>query len=223
MEDYILLDVDESEYVYDLRPNNPIILGENPEVGVKNIFLWYTYPNISEKYENDTIKVGAETVKLPEGLYDVDQINEFLAARFEDSVYFKVNLSTFRVRVVLKNNVKIDLTEGLFHKMLGLEPKVYDESEDGVGIINITRGVDRILIRCNLVHRPYQDEFRDVLYDLLPIGQPGSALHENIETVEYHKCKNKVIRQIVIRITDQKNNLIKMTENVSIKLAFRSS
>jgi hypothetical protein len=48
----------------------------------------------------------------------------------------------------------MDFSEGSLHKLLGLEPKVYNKPyEEGTGIINITRGVDRIFIRCNLVEK----------------------------------------------------------------------
>ena len=102
-----------------------------------------------------------------------------------------------------------------------MEKKIYTRSEEGKDIINITRGVDKILIRCNLVSRPYQKEYNDVLFDILPVGTPGGAIYETLDTVEYHKCRNSVVRQIEIRITDQDNNLVKLTEDLSLKLVFK--
>ena len=81
-------------------------------------------------------------------------------------LHLGVNESTFKCYVKLIEGVKIDFSEGSLHKLLGLEPKVYDQSyEEGTGIINITRGVDRIFIRCNLVERNYQPEKYDSEYE----------------------------------------------------------
>ncbi len=225
MKEYILLNVKGSEYKYTFHPNNPLMLGEYPKVGVKNVFLWHTYPNISEKYDNNHFKytVGDDwqTVNIPEGMYDIDDLNKELSNK-EIDAKFTVNTTTFKCLLELGIGVKFDFSSGELHKILGLEPKIYDSSEEGKNIINITRGVDRILIRCNLVSRPYQKEYSDVLYDILPIGTPGAAIHENIDTVEYHKCKNSVIREIEIRVTDDENNLVKLTEHFSLKLVFSS-
>ena len=45
---YVLLTVDKPVYRYNFHSNHPLILGKNPEIGLKSIFLWYTYPNVSE-------------------------------------------------------------------------------------------------------------------------------------------------------------------------------
>lgn len=223
--EYILLDVDRPDFQYEFHPNFPLLLGENPEVGVKNFFLWHTYPNISPKYNNNTFRYAVgdnwETINIPEGMYDIDELNKLFLSLEMDAI-LKVNTSTFKCFLELGSNVKIDLGLGDLHKILGMDKKIYDTSEEGKEIINITRGVDRILIRCNLVSRPYQKEYNDVLFDILPVGTPGGAIHENIDSIEYHTCKNSVIRRIEIRITDNKNNLVKFTEHFSLKLVFKS-
>jgi hypothetical protein len=223
--EYILLDVDKPEYCYNFHPNAPLILGHNPEVGVKNFFVWHTYPNISSKYNNNQFRYSVgnnwETVNIPEGMYDIDELNKFFVVLGIDA-RFKVNIATFKCFLELGRNVKIDLGIGDLYKILGMEQKIYNTSEEGKEIINITRGVDRILIRCNLVSRPYQKEYSDVLFDILPVGTPGGAIHENINAIEYHACKNSVIRQIEIRVTDNKNNPVKFTEHFSLKLVFKS-
>jgi len=203
-----------------------LILGKNPKIGVKNYFIWHTYPNISPNYDNNIfhyLKGGVwETVNIPEGMYDIDELNKLLTSLGIDAV-FKVNTATFKCYLELGTGMKIDLSIGNLHKILGLEKKIYDISEEGKEIINITRGVDRILIKCNLVSRPYQKEYSDVLLDILPIGTPGGAIYENINEIEYHTCKNSVIRQIEIRVTDITGSVVKFSEHISLKLVFQSN
>ena len=116
-----------------------------------------------------------------------------------------------------------NFSEGSLHKLLGLDPKVYDQPyEQCTGIINITRGVDRIFIRCNLVERNYQPEMKDVLFDILPFAEPGSAIQEKLEKIEYYKCRDSIIRHIELKVTDSKGKLIDLAEPLSIKLWFKS-
>ena len=241
---YILLNVDKPLYRYDFHPNHPLILGTNPELGLKSIFLWYTYPNISEKYGNNKVKLTYNAltteVSIPKGMYEISALSKFLNKKLSDEynelnamfgtqnekrtlLHLGVNESTFKCYVKLIEGVQIDFSEGSLHKLLGLEPKVYDQSyEEGTGIINITRGVDRIFIRCNLVERNYQQEMQNVLFDILPFAQPGSAIQEKLEKIEYYRCKDSIIRMIELKVTDSKGNLIDLTEPLSIKICFKS-
>ena len=112
---------------------------------------------------------------------------------------------------------------GLLYQLLGLEPKIYDQPiEAGPNLMNITRGLDRILIRCNLVNRQHQPKLHDVLYDVLPFSSPGGAIQEKIENIEFLNCTDDVIRKVEIRLTDAHNRPVQIIEPVSMKLIFRS-
>jgi hypothetical protein len=223
-QEYILLNVDRSNFVYNFPPQTPLILNENAYVGLKNMFLWYTYPNISAKYNNNKIRYfdgqDWKTMEIPEGMYDIEELNKFFT-----STFLKISLSadaaTFKCLMTLTDSARVDFSVGELYKILGFEPRIYNETSVGAHIINITRGVDRILIRCNLVNRPFQTEYKDCLYDILPVGSPGSAIHQEIENVEFHKCLDATVRKIEIRITDMNNNLIDFAENMSLKLVFK--
>ncbi len=243
---YVLLNVDTPLYRYDFHPNHPLILGKNPEIGLKSIFLWYTYPNISDKYENNqvTLTCNGNTfpIIIPKGMYEISALSKFLNTQLNDELdhlnkalgmtvddnkrtllKLGVNESTFKCYVKLAPGVEIDFSNGNLYKLLGLEPKVYNEIyEEGTGIINITRGVDRLFIRCNLVERNYQPEMKHVLFDILPFAQPGSAIQEKLEKIEYYSCRDSIIRHIELKITDSKGNLIDLTEPMSVKICFKS-
>jgi len=231
--EYILLNVDKSEYTYNFNPNNPLILKKNPKIGLKSLFLWYTIPNIGEKYENDTVRIFKDNswqdVKIPEGMYELDAISKYLNDQFRENeqdskIYMRldVNKSTFKCIVKLSPNCKIDFSVGKLHELLGLEKKIYDKiSEDGPNFINITRGLDRIMIRCNLVDRQFQHELKDVLYDVLPYAEPGSAIQENLDHIEFFHCKDNIIRSIQIRLTDKSGNSFILSETMSIKIIFK--
>lgn len=241
--EYMLLNIDKSMYHYDLHPNHPLLLGDNAEIGVKSVFMWFTYPNISEKYNNNKVRLYYDEewhdIIIPTGMYEVSALSEYLNLLIllaksdsdeplwttdknqETYISLLVNESTFKCRVLLRPDVRIDFSEGGLHELLGLEQKIYARSEEGPNIINITRGVDRILLRCNLVERRHQKDIRDVLYDILPIADPGAAILEQMDNVEYYKCRDEQVRRIEIRVTDKNNNLIDLLEPISLKIVFR--
>lgn len=235
---YILLTVDKPDYRYEFQSNNPMILGDYPEIGLKSLFLWYTYPNVSEKYDNNSITLsrnGVEKeVKIPKGMYEVSALGDFINSHLQtedealrNSKVFAllVNESTFKsvVKIMTNSDIKVDFSRGTLHKLLGLEAKVYTAgSEEGTGIINITRGVNKVYIRCSLVDRVYQHKFNDILYDVLPYSEPGAAIQEHMDVVEFHKCKDQFVKHLDIRITDGDGKLLDFTEPISLKLVFRS-
>lgn len=226
---YVLLSSDKSQETFHLNPNNPIILGNDPMVGVKLLVLYYTYPNISEKYKNNKISLFYDNawneVEIPKGLYEIKTLNKFIHKQIGNNtgIVLEINEATFHCDVILQSNYKIDFTKSKLNELLGLESKIYDKPEEsGKDIININRGVDDVLIRCNLVGRTEQLEFTDCLYDTLPNAKPGEAIVHEIQNIEYYPCKDQEIRSIQIRITDIKGKLLEMREKYIIKLVFKS-
>lgn len=238
---FVLLTVDEPEYTYYFHPNNPLVLGSNPEIGLKSYFMWHTQSNISEKFNNNKVKIFYagqwKTVTIDRGMYEISSLSKFLNEQIEfpegrsiDSVInepppkiqLDVNLATFRCIVRLAPGYKIDFSQGDLYKLLGVQPKIYDQpSEEGPDIINITRNVDNILIRCSLVDRPLQNEFNDVLYDVLPFSEPGSAIFDRIDDPEFYPCKDKIVRHMTIKLTDLDGKEIGLSERVYLKIQFK--
>ena len=246
MKQYLLLTVDRPDYRYHFPPNNPLVLGDNPEIGLKNLFLWYTYPNIAERYDNNRVRLKSPgqpwtSVEIPTGMYEVATLSTFLDSKAKgivtsnvisdldkeekkSLVELTINPATFKCSVkIAKEGWELDFGEGKLHQLLGLEAKIYREpEEEGPQYINITRGLDKVLLRCSLVDRKEQLEYKDVLYDVLPYAEPGAAIQQEIEEVEYYPCKDKVIHQLDISITDTVGELLELTEPMSIKLVFKS-
>ena len=167
-------------------------------------------------------------------MWEVDKLAEYLNSvvtgslpgdkQKDPKVRLLPDKSTFHCNVRLAPGVKLDLQEGDLHKLLGLDAKVYDtEHEKGSKIINIARGVDRIVVRCDLADKDHeQAHLRDTVFDLIPVAKPGEAMLHDVENIEFYKCKDEVIRRLKISITDMKGRPVEMTEDYSLKLVFRS-
>ena len=235
---FVELNMTGSNHTLTFPSNEPIVLGENAEIGLKSYMLWYVFPNISEKYENNIVKIKHngewKTVKIPDGMYEIDTLSRFLNRKIllgkdtlnlyendpKSILNLEVDKSTFHCIVQLDNGVEIDFTQGKLYQLLGLEPKIYSTSERGKHFINITRNLDKLYIRCNLVDRKHQYELRDVLYSINPVAVPGEAIMaESDHPIEFYKCKNRIIREINIRLTDANGMEIAYKENVNLKIA----
>lgn len=231
--------IDSSDFTYNFPSNNPLILGESPEIALKSFMVWFEVPNISQRYDNNSVRIKYKNVwipiVIPEGMYEIRQLSNMLnrivilgrsilhmnEPEPDPILQLDVDVSTFHCLVRLSEGVKIDFTDGNLHKLLGLENRIYSSSERGKSFINITRGVDKIYINCNLVERAFQHELKNVLYTILPIASPGQCLMQDIENIEFYPCNSKFIRSIRIQITDQNGNHLHLSESYNIKLILR--
>ncbi len=224
----IILDVDSGDFVYSFPIHKPLELYKNPQIAMERLFFWYTYPNISPKYENNRLLIkiddAIEDLTLDTGMYEVDDINLALQKAFNtNSVKFAigVNKVTFKCYVKTVDGVAVDFSQGNLYKLLGLSKKIYDQPyEEGPNLINITRNVDRLFIRCDLVENE-QFGYENVLYDIIPYA-PGSAIQKEPERLRWLKCKSNFIREIRLKVTDRNNKIVHISEPYSLTIAFRS-
>jgi len=239
--DFIELnDIDSANYTFDFPPNDPLVLGDNATVGLKDIFIWYTWPNISEKYDNNKIKIfhnnAWKTYEIRQGMYEIEHLSDCINRLIADKdvldmdepepekiIDFSVDRSTLHCILRMRAGVKIDFTSGKLHELLGFEPRIYDSNARGKNNINITRGVDKIFIRCDLVSRKHQYKYRDVLYTLSPMALAGEAIMERVEPIEFYPCRNRFIRSITVSVTDKDGKQLLLSEPFNVKLIFKSN
>lgn len=238
--EFIELEMNSSDYTLTFPSNEPLMLGENAEIALKSYMLYYTFPNVCEKYENNKVRVKYngvwKDITIPDGMYEVHQLSQYINKMTVlnrdilspgesvpiEAIKFEVDKSTFHCILHLQNGVELDLTVSKLYELLGLEQKIYVASERGQNFINITKNLDKIYIRCNLVERRYQYQLRDVLYSILPIALPGEALMGEIDhPLEFYRCRNRVIREINIRLTNENNELLEFKENIRLKITVK--
>src|SRR5258708_6091952 len=157
-------DKSNSEY-FEVYYNVPITLNnDNYEIALIGCNIWFSWYNISHEYKNNFLKFlnghTWETIVLPNGFYTIDLINYYLnsiSKRPSDSGHrplflFEINEISSRCVVRLKSGYKVDFSDGKLHEIFGFESKVIDKDKtEGKYPINISKGIDRILIHCSLV------------------------------------------------------------------------
>ena len=116
---------------------------------------WY---NVRPEYENNKLRFskdkGAnfEEINFPSGVYDYEDLNEFIHQKIGKLGDILFDFSTYKVFIQLDENYQIDFAgSGNFHDLLGFEKKLLKSSAFGAFFPNITNSIDNIYLRCSLL------------------------------------------------------------------------
>lgn len=205
--------------------------------------FWNCVNNITAKKANNTIRIFNSfewfNIVIPDGAYNIVDINEFLMKYFLSineldtdaegnvisPVSFEGNAPTGKVYVYLKLGWKWDTSVSLFRNVLGFNSKTIvatDKSNQYTLSDNeaqIEQGVEALSIHCNLVSNSiYNGKFSDVLYHTA-IEVP-TASQQVIKPFNLIKCdlEQRDFSEIKLRITDQSNNEIEMSQAVTYQI-----
>jgi hypothetical protein len=176
-------------------------------------------------------------VTFPNGNYQVTDINTYLHTVMKDNGDFNVvsgedvfsinllpNEVTIKVDITLTNSYQIDLSISKFNELIGFNSAIYNTTTSSQNRVDITRGVNNLLIHCSLVSNSYSnDKSSDVLYSFVPNTSRGSAIHvePNIPIFVPMRVTNQ-LTELTIRITDQQDRVIDFNgESVSLFLIIR--
>jgi hypothetical protein len=206
------------------------------EVGLKHFVCWNTVYNINQT--NNTLTLVEITTKnerikhhivIPSGYYELDDLIIFLNGAAEAKFYgFFISLSRRLLNIKLWSmKADIDFTpDNSVGKILGFSKKVIpfgtpSTSDKPVDIFSI----NTIKIGCNLVRSNIDDLKRNVntLYDFpLDSSKVGGKIIKEPNPICYFSVNTDKIHELVIKITDQNNNLIDFREEtITLTLDFR--
>ena len=116
---------------------------------------WYT---IRSENENDKLVISRDsgntwgTITFPAGIYDYDDLNEFLKTKVNDGIVLSYDPSAFKVFVKLKKGFQIDfLRAGIFHVLLGFEKTKLTASGFSPDLPNISNSLGNTYLRCSIL------------------------------------------------------------------------
>ncbi len=213
----VLITVDSKESDFEVYFKDPIPITPTHEIGLTSATFWYSWYNISDDFDNNTLKLlhegNWEKYTIPDGNYDSENLNYWMEDVFgSPPIVFDTNAATNRFIIGCSEpGVEIDLSEGRLHQLLGFEPRIYkDMINIGTRVGNITRDVDRVLIHCNLVGGSYQNNMAsDIVYSFAPTVSPGSQIQCEPYQPKYLPIRaSDYIYSLRIHITDQQNRPI---------------
>ena len=111
-------------------------------LALDHLSMTASWHNIRPEYENNKLVISKdgenwETITFPAGIFDYDDINEFIHKRIgktddEYGISVLFDLTTYKVFIQLANEFQIDFTKsGNFNVLLGFEKKLVSSSEYG--------------------------------------------------------------------------------------------
>jgi len=214
------------------------------EVALITANLWYSWHNIDADFSNNTLRYynGStwKNVTIPDGIYDISAINDYLHqemkangdsttnAAGEDIFDIEIvpNFNTLRCKVEISNSYQLDLSVSSLNSLLGFASKIVTATEEGTNGVDITRGVNSLVIHCSIVTGSYENSTgSDVLYTFVPRSSPGSNIEVSPNYPIYLPLsESRQIMSINMRITDQQGRLINFNgENVTYVIHIREA
>jgi len=217
-------------YKLSLKLTNPMRL-ENCVVCISDVSLYYSWPNIKSAFKNNTFKYKRTTdnkefdVMLPDGSYDVKDINNYLHHVMKEKgekpdeknnypIKLYPNHVYQRVTVVTKPNYILLVPIDGFGQVVGFTKGAQDgdkyvsigpdTEQNGDSIPQIER-VESVSVHCNLVNNRYQLD-NSLIYSFTPDKSFGHLLNIKPYFPYWRNARNKVdITEITVWFTDQDN------------------
>ena len=167
-----------------------------------------------------------KTIKLPNGAYEINQINDEVKRQAGAGLEIGVNLSTTKSYInITKPDYKVDFSKpNTLRDMLGFTSQIlstgYNVSNNIVQITNISA----IMIHCDLIHGSYVNgKDSNVIYSFPSYTVPtGYKISQFSNTPIYLPVSKSVISSILIKITDEQDNVLNFNgEQITIGLHLR--
>lgn len=197
-----------------------------PQLALKSFSINVSWDNLSEKFNNNKFSIFPDKrlrqITIPNGLYTVEGLNRYMRKLFGKKPLIKFGIIEERERISIKLSpgVKLNLSEGNFHKLIGFENKEFKNKDsenelelEGKYKANITRDIDEIYIHCNVVDgQMINQENSEVIYSFTNQNRPRTLISKEFDTLVFYNVKHNPIHRIRMRITNQKGELIDLNK-----------
>ena len=148
----------------------------NKNMALVNLSIYYTWKNITSKYNSNKFKISAPnwniTFDLPDGSYSVSDIQdyfEYIIKKHEtiaDNPPVQIYVDKTKNGIVfkIKTGYKLELLSPETMRLLGSSEQDIGQDKDGE-IVPKLEGLEVVLVHCNLVNNNYQ-QASNVLFPL---------------------------------------------------------
>ncbi|GBN77986.1 hypothetical protein AVEN_7239-1 [Araneus ventricosus] len=186
------------------------------QIALQSFSMYVSWDNIKD--EEITYYDGHQWLNLsiPDGNYTIKGLNRYMVHFFGNAppILFGIVEERQRTVIHLKDQYKIDLTKTKsLHKLLGFEPKVYEEPEQiGKFIADLSGGNDNIYIYCDIVEGAYINGFHssNVIFSFTNINRPGSQIIKSFDKPLFFPVRMDSIYRIRMKIKNHRNELISL-------------
>lgn len=198
------------------------------EIAFYDLMTYNSIPNVEENMNNN-VKIGDQSLALPTGSYEIENINEFIKKNLQTErpdYTFELIANNSTLKCEIKCNEIVDFSvENSIGSLLGwdkerLEANKWHISPKQVAI----NKVDVIRITCDIVQGTYRDGIEGhVLHEFYPLVEPGFKIVEKPNIVKYLPINRQtVLSEFNIRLEDQNGDLVNFQgERINLRVDIR--
>lgn len=236
---YILVSKNKSRIVTKFNPLLELDKGKKHEMALVNLETYYSFPNIDAT--NNKLRYSGNNgvswldVAVPEGCYEVADINEYLQRIMKENghhdgtndaapITLEPNSNTLKSVLNIAEGYRVDLTvENSIRTVLGFDSRVYtggyNESENIVDIMSITS----LRVTSDVIGSSYVNgSTENVIYSFFPNVGPGFKIIEVPTNLIYLPVTLDTISRMETKLTDQNGKLVNLRgEDLAIRFHVR--
>ena len=188
------------------------------QIALQSFSMYVSWDNIKDEKISFYDGNQWSDLSIPDGNYTVKGLNRYMIKFFGEDppIIFGIVEERQRIAIKLKEEYKIDLTKSnSLPKLLGFEPKIYDEGEQiGKYIADLSGGNDNIYIHCDIAEGAYINGFNssNVIYSFTNSNRPGSQIIKSFDKPLFFPVRMDSIYRIRMRVTNHRNELIPLNQ-----------
>ena len=200
----------------------------NKHVGLQNLSFYYTWKNIRKQYNNNKLKIIAQTwndeFELPDASNSVSDIQdyiEYIIKKHETlttipPTHVYINRINNRLVFKIKDGYKLKSQTPETMKLFGSTKKLIDKTKNEKKVPS-PEVVEVVLVQCNLVDNQYQQK-SEVLYTFTPNKSYAYLLNVEPSNLVFLKTYNTEFDEITITFTDQNGRQLEIEDKFNLTL-----
>lgn len=201
----------------------PIRLSENKRyyLSLVSFITFNSIPNVDEDINNKVYIIDGETITIPTGSYEIDDIANFLK---DYSIQLWSGNNTLRSYIKSPNHIDFRASDSIA-SLLGFTPRILEanhvhESDLPVNII----GINALRIECNITTGAYVNNKKvHTIHSFFPSTPPGYKIIEVPTNPIYLPVIVKTIDHLQIKVVDQDGRLVNFRgETITVRLHIKS-
>lgn len=204
--------------------NPSIELPKNVDLGVALVSFnsFYSIANITE--ENNNFYFADKYISLPKGVYDLDDISNWIKRYADPKIDITLNMNTLKVEIISPVDIHFDKPKN-FGSLLGYSRKVLL-----AGLRNVSdelvklHPVSTINIECSIASGSYKNSKScHVIHEFTPDVPFGYKILQRPKRIYLPIINNSSVHDITLRVTDQNHRLLDFrNESINIVLHLQS-
>jgi hypothetical protein len=203
----------------------PIELSRDKQyvLGLTELLTSNSIPNIDK---NNKFYIGDQTITIPVGSYEIEDIEKFIQSRLVKDTKFKLAANNATLKTEINSSKEIDFRrEDSIGRLLGFEQILLaaDETHHSSRPVEILK-VNALRVECSITEGAYiNNQKARTIHEFFPSVPAGFKIVEVPKQIIYLPVSTKTIDHIALHILDQDGEIVNFRgEVITIRLHLKS-